>query len=53
MSDKISDSGGKKRGMNKPIADDNVLTFERKGDLSETIALLGGFKSVECDPDHP
>jgi hypothetical protein len=41
---KLSGSGGKKKGKNKPIADDDVLTFEQKRDLSEAIGLLDGSK---------
>lgn len=34
----------KKRGKNKPVADDDVLTFEQKKDLSEAIQKLDGSK---------
>jgi len=34
----------KKRAKNKPVADDDVLTFEQKKDLSEAIQKLDGSK---------
>jgi len=34
----------KKKGKNKPVADDDVLSFEQKKDLSETIQKLDGPK---------
>jgi hypothetical protein len=37
-------AGGKKKGKNKPVADDDVLTFEQKKDLSEAIQQLDGTK---------
>jgi hypothetical protein len=38
-------SGGKKKGKNnKPVADDDVLSFEQKKDLSEAITTLDGSK---------
>jgi hypothetical protein len=35
---------GKKKGKNKQVADDDVLTFEQKKDLSEAIQRLDGTK---------
>jgi hypothetical protein len=40
---KASGSGNKRKGK-KPIADDDVLTFEQKKDLSEAIQKLDGSK---------
>jgi len=40
---KSSGSGNKRKGK-KPIADDDVLTFEQKKDLSEAIQKLDGTK---------
>lgn len=40
---KQSSSSGKKKGK-KPVADDDVLSFEQKKDLSETIQTLDGAK---------
>jgi hypothetical protein len=37
-------SSGKKKGKNKQMADDDVLTFEQKKDLSEAIQKLDGTK---------
>ena len=37
-------TGGNKRKGKKPIADDDVLTFEQKKDLSEAIQKLDGSK---------
>src|SRR5882762_6651543 len=41
---KSSGGGGNKRKGKKPIADDDVLTFEQKKDLSEAIQKLDGPK---------
>ena len=42
-SNKTSKTSSKKKGK-KPIADDDVLTFEQKKDLSEAIGKLDGGK---------
>lgn len=40
----ISNGAGNKRKGKKPVADDDVLTFEQKKDLSEAIQTLDGNK---------
>jgi hypothetical protein len=41
---KLPGTSGKKKGKSKPVADDDVLTFEQKKDLSEAIQQLDGTK---------
>jgi bromodomain-containing factor 1 len=41
---KASNGGGNKRKGKKPVADDDVLSFEQKKDLSEAIQKLDGTK---------
>lgn len=41
---KPAKTSSKKKGSKKPIADDDVLTFEQKKDLSESIGKLEGTK---------
>lgn len=40
----VSNGAGNKRKGKKPVADDDVLTFEQKKDLSEAIQTLDGTK---------